>query len=87
MGKVMILFLLASTMVVQADAEARDRNIEYLGDGRYKCTSGDCEAFNARQRQANRANERYERDRREWEAERSRERGDRALEQTRERGW
>jgi hypothetical protein len=82
-----LILALASSMIVQADADARDRNIEYLGDGRYKCTSGDCDGFNARQDQINRQNQRYERDRREWEAERSRERTDRAVEQTRERRW
>lgn len=84
MNKLFLILALASSMIVQADADARERNIEYLGDGRYKCTRGDCDEFNARQKQINRMNERDARDRRELEVERMRERTDRAVERTRE---
>lgn len=62
------------------------QDFEYLGDGRYKCQGDDCQRFNAQQRQFNLINERYNRDRREADAERSRERLEYIYEQH-ERQW
>ena len=78
MKSVFLLVALLSTMLV----EAGDRNIEYLGDGRYRCTKGDCGQFNAIQERQNRQMQRYDRERREWEQERSRERTDAIIEKT-----
>lgn len=62
------------------------QNIEYLGDGRYKCRGDDCQHFNAQQNQLNLINEKFNSDRREADLERSRERWEYIYNQQ-ERQW
>lgn len=50
------------------------QEIQYLGDGRFKCRGDNCEHYNAQQQQLNRINEEYARKSREKNAEKSRER-------------
>ena len=57
-------------------AHARDRNVEYVGQGRYHCNGSDCGRFNAEQRGRNESREYQERRTRERSEERS-ERRDR----------
>lgn len=78
MKMLIITFMILFSAYLAKEAKARD--IEYVGNGRYTCTGGGCSDFNAQQRRFNDAAENAERQYREAQRLREKYELDRKLE-------